>query len=567
MRIVQSINSQLHSAPWLSHVIVTAIALLVISVPIGFRGLVVSNDTPMHLTLAHEVRANMASGNLLPSWTWENQGYGGLGTRLYPPLTPYSLALTSALTGDDAGAVLLYFVGWTIVGCVGIFLFVREWSDPLTGILASACFALAPYHLFDIFQYAFLAEYAATALLPFVLLFLTRICRRGEPTDVIPLSIFTSLLVLSHLPSTIMMLLALPVYACFVLDWRIALRATLLFSGSCVITALVTAFYWLRLASEFRWVSHYDERYMSGMFAYDKWLFPDFLLDGGSGISGFAMVSNFDRLSILSVLILIPPLVWTVLRRYRAPSEADPVIRASTATGVFAFFMVTVASSPVWSSLTLLQRIQFPWRWLSVVSVAAVAAFALTLRVLSEREGRISRVIAISSISLLLLVALYDVRQNFVLTKTVTFAEFDTVMQTKAAPSSPAWWPIWAHERALDVSQKVIAGGRSVQIESWRNNSRRFSIAEGPATNARVATFYYPYWRARVNGSPAEVSNDENGALTLPIGSNAAYVQLEFHEPEIYRAGELASMLASLAVGLAAILVLRRRTKLNDDQS
>jgi hypothetical protein len=61
-------------------------------------------------------------------------------------------------------------------------------------------------------------------------------------------------------------------------------------------------------------------------------------------------------------------------------------------------------------------------------------------------------------------------------------------------------------------------------------------IGGGQPDDVRVATFYYPYWHAAVNGSFADVGRDENGVITIPVGAGAAQVDLRFEEPPASKA-------------------------------
>ncbi len=97
-----------------------------------------------------------------------------------------------------------------------------------------------------------------------------------------------------------------------------------------------------------------------------------------------------------------------------------------------------------------------------------------------------------------------------------------------------AWWPIWAGANAFETRELVIADGRTVEISDWKSERRKFTVGEGVAANLRVATFYYPYWRASVNGQIVEVNKDENGAITLPISKERSEVDLRFEEPFLY---------------------------------
>lgn len=90
---------------------------------------------------------------------------------------------------------------------------------------------------------------------------------------------------------------------------------------------------------------------------------------------------------------------------------------------------------------------------------------------------------------------------------------------------------MWAREVASQTTDRVIAGGREIHMGIWNNKRRNFEIAESEPTMLRIATFYYPWWRASVNGLETEVGHDENGAITLPLDDKSSNVHLYFAEP------------------------------------
>ena len=82
-----------------------------------------------YLSFANEISEAVRLGTLLPGWSNESGGLGGLAIRLYPPLSSYVTALIQQLTGDWYFTVLIYYFGWMVIGCWGCYLFVREYAD------------------------------------------------------------------------------------------------------------------------------------------------------------------------------------------------------------------------------------------------------------------------------------------------------------------------------------------------------------------------------------------------------------------------------------------------------
>jgi uncharacterized membrane protein YfhO len=68
-------------------------------------------------------------------------------------------------------------------------------------------------------------------------------------------------------------------------------------------------------------------------------------------------------------------------------------------------------------------------------------------------------------------------------------------------------------------------------VTEWDGSQRSFAVEAGASGQARVATFYYPHWRATANGETLPTSAAPDGALLVTLPARALNVQLEFHEP------------------------------------
>ena len=89
------------------------------------------------------------------------------------------------------------------------------------------------------------------------------------------------------------------------------------------------------------------------------------------------------------------------------------------------------------------------------------------------------------------------------------------------------------------------------------------TVEAGAAQTMRVATFYYPYWNARVNGQTVDVQMDNFGAIQIPLLPERSNVEITFNEPDTYAIANWLSLLTwiGLALGIPATL-WRRVTEL-----
>ena len=309
------------------------------------------------------------------------------------------------------------------------------------------------------------------------------------------------------------------------------------------------------LVSELNWIAHNGpEHYGSGHYDFSLWLFPNILATRTLFI--YVLTSwLFDIAIVLTVALSVPALI--VLRRavdgrYRSVQR---VLLASVVTVFFAFFMLSRPSFYVWDNITLLQKIQFPWRWLSVLSLLSVLLFSLSLPLLMSKFQRFSRLVAYPALALVVTIVMFDITQIIIPSAPFPKAKIAQIVETlDTDPIWKGWWPTWAKDKAFANNERVMAGGREVEITDWDGESKEFIVQSGEPVSIGVKNFYYPLWKATVNGHPAEVGMDDNGAITIPVSNEVSRVHLYFEESLINNVARVVSSVTwLLPLGLITI--------------
>jgi hypothetical protein len=129
---------------------------------------------------------------------------------------------------------------------------------------------------------------------------------------------------------------------------------------------------------------------------------------------------------------------------------------------------------------------------------------------------------------------LFDITQIIIPSDPISAAQLSKVQKkSETEPMFEGWWPSWAKEGAFENREKVSAANGIVAVKKWDGDERSFTVQTLEATNARVSTFYYPYWKATVNDEPVEVRMDQNGAIVIPVQGGLSSVALRFEEPPV----------------------------------
>lgn len=533
--------------------LILAVFIFLLVLPVIVCGVPDGYDLIQHYQFAVTYHDAIKSGNYLIGWAANtNGGFGDVGIRFYPPLSHYFLAVVQLFTGDWVTTTSLSIYFWMLIGSIGSYFWAREWHPPHNALLVGLLYAVAPYHLTQFYQYFLYSEFAAAGILPFTFLFLTEALRDGKMRSYLWLSVAVSLLVLTHIPTTVVGTICLALYALVLIDWKDLRRTVPKLSAAAALTLIMTSFYWLRFLSEVTWVSHYSERFSTGYYDYQRYLFP--LLYNSEEIYFARLMWAQDIVSIFTILLFLP-FVVLILYRVRQKKDVSRAQLATLVTGLVPLFMASRLSSFVWENLELLQKIQFPWRWLSIATLFVALAFvtAITHPDLAGHNFKRTRIYAL--VAFFLALSLYNLTQVILPAAHLSRPIFEEKIVGLASEESfDCWWTSWANRQAFKQRERVLAGNRAVRIIEWQGESRLFEVAAGDPVATRIATFYYPRWKASINGQPVEIERTDTGLISIPIPGHAVEVRIYFEESRSVTASYYLAALTWLLVLLLLIL-------------
>ena len=542
MSLPPNIESHLpRSRPLYIALILTASIL--ICVPIYYNGVPTGNgyDLRQHYQFAQVIYDTVQNGKIYPDWTaTTNAGYGDIGLRFYPPLAYYVLAGFHAVAGDWYPASFLTFTLWFFLSGLGIYLWAREWFEENASLFAALVYIVMPYHVSELYNAFTYAEFAASAILPFCFLFVTRICKNKGPLNLVGLAISYALLVLSHVPVAFIGSIALFAYSLSFFNRETFVPTFLKLSSGSLLGALASSFYWIRMVTEFDFVRHATDEFTVAAYDFHSNFALSYFYVGAEKYSSGSLWFC-DLVLLMSAMFFVPALLASIslIKRH----SLTPLLVLL----FFGLFMATPVSLPVWEHFPLLQKVQFPWRWLAVISMSGAVLSGFAFNILANFFAPQKRPVAILIGGLVLAGTIFTATQVIRPVNYFSRAEFAKLTQgLQEANSYECWWPVWANKKALAVTEKVSLADRRYKIESWQPNERLFDIDAGAAQTVRIATFWYPRWRAEVTGSPVEVSRDGNGAISIPIPAEKAMVLLRFQETAAFHIACVTSAIAWL---------------------
>lgn len=519
----------------------------------------VQGDLSLHYHIARSFSQSMAEGDWRPRWAGILDG--GRGDALftfYPPLSYLASGLLMRLPGvDELGALKLLSVLILFLGQAGGYLLARGFFDRGASLLAGVAYVALPAYALIGLNRNFLANAMGLALAPLVIRGAHGVLVDEERIrSGIILALSASGLVLSHLLTTY--LCGIAVGGMALLLWpRTGWRGPMRLAAAGLLVLGLTAFFLAPQQIERDWVHLNLQLIRQDYRNYFLFARPP---------EGSAYRQTWSGLNLVISLVTILQVALSVLLtagsagRWRNRKPIAEMVRWGLLMTMFALLISLPGSEPVWRYLPGLRFIQFPWRALPFVSLGSgLAAAALWTAWGELPRGRrlwiaplLGLLVAANLFFTWMVARRYDpglrgpqVAQLLASpgVEKITFAESLRIQQQENGDrlmlaytaNQPYFRPAAAdldyYPPAQSVGGVTVADGRCrVTPERLGNEDRAVLVECETAARARVETYHYPHWVARIDGAEVRVDADpESGRMLidLPAGSHRLSVRFE----------------------------------------
>lgn len=567
------------------HLGVIAGAGIVLTLPVLILGIpFFSDDGVMHAMWYAHFSEQLSSGNIYPRWLINmNAGLGSPVFFYYPPVPFFITSLLRPFFANDPQ-------GWHQVGVscsmalvasgIAVYFWLKEITDEISALVAAVLYMSMPYHLAEIYVRGALAELWAFVWMPLVLFFINRIVA-GRNLAGVGLAVCYALLIMTHLPTTLIFSIVPVGYAFFTANKESRMKTVVVTLASLLIGIGLSAVYLLpaMLTQQNVLIS----RMVTGYFDYHNW----FLVSHWS----FETEDKLTYLSLAVDMIGIAGCSFFV-SQIRLGGPQRTLNRFWFTTAALSVLMMTELSRPLWWIISPLQKIQFPWRFNVPLCIAAAALLALAIFSLRARplaSGKSLQTIALALIVAWIPAMLFEAWMRFPQTSPNRTASIAKSKQIALSRDAPEYRPKW------NESMRELDWNASMDINNWDGllekefdaTLGRVAVREGSAPGVRlsegtgqatvtvrkpgeihmhvetptgalveVPQFYYPNWTAHLAGETTRLMIDPSKpdglvSFKVPPGNHDLELRLERSPAEL--AGQIVS-LASAAVLLTLAL-------------
>lgn len=518
--------------------VLLALVALAVVVPFLWLGIPSGHDFDFHLFSWLEVHSQWKLGVLYPRWAGlAHWGYGEARFLFYPPASWTLGALLGTLFPWKLSPALYIWIVLTASG-LSLFAVARRWLPPRDALFAAAFYAANPYHLLVVYWRSAYAELLAGALLPLLLLLVLNLDAGGRRVMLL-LSLVIAAVWLTNAPSAVMATYSLALLLAVVAWLHKSFRILLAGSAALALGLLLAAFYVLPAAYESSWVN-IAEVLSPGVRPQDNFLFT---IIADPDHNRFNLLVSTIAAAEIALLAVCSAVAFPRLRRL-------PLLCwALTAWAAVSILLMFPATLPLWSHLPKLRFVQLPWRWLLCLNVPLALFVACATRRWIARAG--------VCLALLLVIAAgwHRIQSPWWDNAGDIWQMRDAMSSGEGYEGTDEYVPAGAdaYEIRKDIPRVAFESGAHgrIQVSEWKPDKKSFMVTATAPAQVILRLFYYPAWRAQVNGRPVEIAATETtGQLTLPVPAGQSLVTILFTRTRDRTAGAVISLLA-LALLLA----------------
>ncbi len=524
------------------------VALAVVA-PFTVRGVACGHDLVFHMNSWLEVAQQWHQGVLYPRWAAQaNYGAGEPRFLFYPPL--------SWMLGGALGS----FIPWLFVPVAfdvcavmlaggAMFAMAREWFDPPDAGLIAVAYAVNPYMLLNIYTRSAFGELLAASLFPLLVLWIVR--DRPARNMVISLALTVAGVWLTNVPAAIIATYLTVVLLALVTVLRRNSRVFLFGAGAIALGLAIAAFYVVPVLYEKSWIT-----------------VPQLLAEGGRPDQSFLFARTGDEdhdlfLRTVSWLAVAEASLAGVAlfgaRRWRG--QYPRLWWSLIVSGCIAFVLMLPVAGLAYRLMPDLQFVQFPWRWLLILSLA----FAVLIVTALPRFRGKAWLYALAFLALIVICNRQfqpqcDPAETPFMVSNLFHAGYGymgTDEYTPAGADNYEIKPDFPEYRMLDDSGGVASGARVTDFHG--GVYRKQMVVESPQPVQLVLRLMnYPAWRVEVNGRQVTPqSDDPTGRMVIALPPGRSDVDVRFVRTPDRLAGDVISLAA--AILLCGVMFSPRR--------
>ena len=533
------------------------------------EGLPVTHDGPDHVARIASFFASLSEGNVIPRWASNlNWGYGHPILMFLYPMSSYVGSFFHWIGFSYVDATKLVFAVAFTASMLAMYLWVKTAFGKRAGVIAAILYGFAPYRFVDLYVRGAIGEHMAFVFPPLICYFLFLLSKTAEYSKNrqlvhgIGLTLTVASLILSHNAIAIMFLPIIGLYWIYL--FFIQSKKSMLFVISSVYFFLlgfgISAFFWMPAFFEGKYTlrdivtaNEYGSRFVPfAWFFYSPWNY-------GQGNEITKSVGIAQWIGVLASLMI----VWKMKEK-----SLRICIIGAVVLFVGSLFVMTSASSVIWQNISLLQKFQFPWRFLTVSVFLSAILGGVSIASIIERRKLNKRLLGNYIVSIFCIIAVistvYMWKPKAYSLQPESFYSGVYESTTDTGESSPIWSVRFMEHRP--VAPLEIAEGAVTILKSSRTTTTREYIIEVKESARLVEnTLYFPGWKVYIDGIETGVQYQDpayRGLITFRVTEGTHAIAVIFKDTKLRYVADMATLgtVGLLVLTVCGVVLWKKRT-------
>lgn len=522
-------------------VVISVLPLLMLFTP----GLPFTHDGPDHVARIANFYHSLSEGHIVPRWAGNlNWGYGHPILMFLYPLPSYMSSLFHSFGFSLVTSVKLVFGVSFVLSGLTMYLWMNAAFGKRSAFIGSLLYLFAPYRFVDLYVRGAIGEHVAFIFPPLILYFLFKLSKSSSRLITkyfIGLSLSLAGLILSHNAIAIMFLPVIALYGIYLYFFEA--KKQVLFIVYCLLfIALgfaVSAFFWIPALFEGKYTLRDIVTAGEAMQRFVPWswfLYSPWNYGGGSELSKSLGLMQWIGIMFSGFII------WK-----SKDKKLRTILIVSTLLLFMSLYIMTASSKSIWSAITLLQKFQFPWRFLSLSTFLAAVIGGITL---STKKN----VLLIGYCLLVIGLTIQMWQPKGYLIKPESYYSGIYPSTTDTGESSPIW-SVRFMEHAPVAPLEVIDGLATITQGPRRTTLHEYTVKTQKPTLMIENTLYFPGWKIYVDGIPTEIqfqNQNYRGLMTFQLAAGVHHVRVVFEDTKIR---EIATMISVVTLTFLVLVV------------
>ncbi len=543
-------------------------------------------DTLVHLYGLISLDTLVQQGVLYSRWMpYKVSGFGSPFFNYYAPL-PFYAAQAFCVLGADAVTALRLAFGLALAGAaVGMYRWARAAFGVPAGLVAATAYVCAPYLLYNVYFRGGIGEHYALMLMPWTLSALHRLRHTGRPQYLFLGAFGYVGVILAHNLTASIFTPVLIGYALILSLYNAPLQYPSHQNPIGQLVSIWRRHYWFRLTtaiglglalSTFFWLPMLAERneihqtmlYTGDEFDYrTHFMSPDALLtDTEPGLALYAVTVALAAFGLLLTL-------WRDPTQRRETGYIGLVAAACT-------LMTLPHAVAVWDALPLLRYFQFPHRFLGVATLCLAFLAGGVAHALHPTHSNQKAFTLVSNIALVIVLFLLlrpahalsqvryypelsDMDVSFVMRKDREAGNMFSTYTINFIPTTvqePPSFALLARDGPERLDTDTLPPQVTVLAAEYTPLRYTLTFSAAQPFTATFNTFYFPGWKARLNGHPTSiVPSVPHGRISVTLPSGQHDLAVWFGTTPLRTCANGVSLLAWASVAITLVWRGKRR--------